>query len=417
MSERDPSGSQGASPSASSASSSPPRARRKAFLTYALVGAGVATSLVAIAARRAPAPVTVAQPVTAVAPVIQPAVPAARPRVELVFALDTTSSMSGLIEGAKRKIWSLASFVAQGQPTPDLRVGLVAYRDVGDAYVTRVFDLDDDLDRVYARLRGLRAEGGGDTPEHVARALDEAVRKMSWSDQQGVVKVIYLVGDAPPHTDYDDGYDLKKAARAAVDAGIAVHTIRCGDDSETESVWRKIASLGHGQFMTVEQNGGMAEVHTPFDDELANLHDRLSGTALGYGAGAAGVRAAVASAAAAPAEVKADRARFLVAKGKAVGGRGDLVADVASGAVTLEAVAPSALPPELAGMDKAALKANIETREMERAAITRRIDQVSRQREEHLARRPAKAARDGFDEVAKAALRKSVEKAGAGFKL
>src|SRR5262249_16243528 len=50
---------------------------------------------------------------------------AARPRVELVFALDTTGSMSGLIEGAKRKIWSLASYIAQGQPTPDLRVGLI----------------------------------------------------------------------------------------------------------------------------------------------------------------------------------------------------------------------------------------------------------------------------------------------------
>jgi Mg-chelatase subunit ChlD len=59
----------------------------------------------------------------------QPGIATQRPRVELVFALDTTSSMSGLIEGAKRKIWSLASFVAQGQPTPDLRVGLVAYRE------------------------------------------------------------------------------------------------------------------------------------------------------------------------------------------------------------------------------------------------------------------------------------------------
>src|SRR4030095_11355722 len=124
-----------------------------------------------------------------------------RPRVELVFALDTTGSMSSLIEGAKQKIWSLASFVAQGQPTPDLRVGLVAYRDVGDVYVTKVFDLDSDLHRVYARLRRFNADRGGDGPEHVARALDDAVNRMSWSGEQSVIKVIYLVGDAPPHTD------------------------------------------------------------------------------------------------------------------------------------------------------------------------------------------------------------------------
>ena len=153
--------------------------------------------------------------------VATPPAPAARPRVELVFALDTTSSMSGLIEGAKQKIWSLASFVAQGQPTPDLRVGLVAYRDIGDAYVTKVFDLDQDLDRVYRRLRSFRADGGGDTPEHVARALDESVRKMSWSQAPEVVKIIYLVGDAAPHTDYDDGYDYVRSARAAAKKGIA----------------------------------------------------------------------------------------------------------------------------------------------------------------------------------------------------
>jgi Mg-chelatase subunit ChlD len=213
------------------------RRPRRPLLTYIILSAGLLTSIAALGAyRRAgmpatsspvlakPAPIAVAPPPASATPrlsatpaPIQVAAPAqkARPRVDLVFALDTTGSMGGLIDGAKRKIWSLASFVAQGQPTPDLRVGLVAYRDVGDAYVTRVYDLDADLDRVYKRLHALRAEGGGDTPEHVARALDEAVHKMSWSANAEAVKVIYLVGDAPPHTDYRDGYDYGRAARAA----------------------------------------------------------------------------------------------------------------------------------------------------------------------------------------------------------
>src|SRR5207302_10064013 len=88
-------------------------------------------------------------------------VPKAPPRVEIVFALDTTGSMSGLIDGAKRKIWSIAQFVANGQPKPDVRIGLVAYRDVGDAYVTRFYDLDGDLDNVFERLSSVQAEGGG----------------------------------------------------------------------------------------------------------------------------------------------------------------------------------------------------------------------------------------------------------------
>src|SRR6059058_1939318 len=105
----------------------------------------------------------------------------AQPRVEVVFCLDTTGSMGGLIDGAKQKIWSLCNQIAGGKPTPDLKVGLVAYRDRGDAYVTKVIDLTDDLDAIHTQLMGFRAAGGGDFPESVNQALNEAVTKISWS--------------------------------------------------------------------------------------------------------------------------------------------------------------------------------------------------------------------------------------------
>src|SRR5215831_11048535 len=143
-----------------------------------------------------------------------------KPRVEVVFALDTTGSMGGLIQGAKEKIWSIASHIAQGQPTPELRVGLVAYRDKGDAYVTKDFDLTTDLDEVFDHLMSFKAEGGGDDPEHVSKALWDSVHKMHWS--QDSMKMIFLVGDAPPHTDYDDGYDYHKIAKEAASRGILI---------------------------------------------------------------------------------------------------------------------------------------------------------------------------------------------------
>jgi hypothetical protein len=71
-----------------------------------------------------------------------------RPRVEVAFVLDTTGSMGGLIEGAKRKIWLVARRIGEGQPRPDLRIALVAYRDRGDQYVTRVHDFTGDMDAV-----------------------------------------------------------------------------------------------------------------------------------------------------------------------------------------------------------------------------------------------------------------------------
>jgi len=65
----------------------------------------------------------------------------AKPTIEVAFVLDTTGSMSNLIEGAKRKIWSIATAIADGNADADIRMGLVAYRDIGDDYVTRTFDL------------------------------------------------------------------------------------------------------------------------------------------------------------------------------------------------------------------------------------------------------------------------------------
>ena len=38
--------------------------------------------------------------------------------------LDTTGSMAGLIDGAKRKIWSIANQLASGQPRPKVRIAL-----------------------------------------------------------------------------------------------------------------------------------------------------------------------------------------------------------------------------------------------------------------------------------------------------
>ena len=104
-----------------------------------------------------------------------------KPRVEVVFCLDTTSSMTGLIDAAKQKIWAISNQIAGGRPTPHVKIGLVAYRDRGDAYVTKVIDLTDDLDAIHGHLMGFKAEGGGDFPESVNQALNEAVTKITWS--------------------------------------------------------------------------------------------------------------------------------------------------------------------------------------------------------------------------------------------
>ena len=151
-----------------------------------------------VAANPAPPPVPAPPPIQ-----VDPAA-AIKPRVEVVFVLDTTGSMGGLIQTAKEKIWSIASTMAAANQGPEVRMGLVAYRDRGDAYVTRVVDLSSDLDSMYATLMDFRAEGGGDGPESVNQALHDAVHRISWSQDENTYRAVFLVGDAPPHMDYPD---------------------------------------------------------------------------------------------------------------------------------------------------------------------------------------------------------------------
>ena len=162
-------------------------------------------------------------------------------------------------------------------------MGLVAYRDRGDAYVTQVVDLNRDLDSMYAKLMDFEADGGGDGPEAVNEALEAAIQRMSWSQDQSTYKVVFLVGDAPPHMDYQDDVKYRQVVAAAVAKGIVVNTIQCGSLGETVAPWQHIASLGRGRYFTVEQAGSAVAIETPFDAQIATLAAELDGTRLYYG--------------------------------------------------------------------------------------------------------------------------------------
>lgn len=250
-----------------------------------------------------------------------------RPHIDVVFVLDTTGSMWGLIEGAKAKIWSIANQMVSARPTPRLRIGLVAYRDRGDEYLTRRFDLSDDIDAVYENLQAFSAGGGNDTPESVNQALHEAVKDMTWSPGRDALKFIFLVGDAPPHMDYLDDVKYPAICQMAVKKDVIVNTIQCGGIAVTMPVWKEIAGLSEGSYVAIGQSGDMQVVSTPMDASLARLNREIGTTIVAYGnereRGAVMAKQAVAEAAPAPAA--ADRLAYNVATAKVVQGGGDLV--------------------------------------------------------------------------------------------
>ncbi|MCP4876379.1 MAG: VWA domain-containing protein [Gammaproteobacteria bacterium] len=204
-------------------------------------------------------------------------------RIEVVFVLDTTSSMSGLIQAAKEKIWSIATSMASAQENPDIKMGLVAFRDRGDAYITRVFDLSDDLDSMYSSLMDFRAQGGGDGPESVNQALYDSIHKVSWSQDSNVYKVVFLVGDAPPHMDYPNDVKYPITLATAARKGIVVNAIQSGQHQYTRPAWQQIASLGHGEYFQVADSGNAVAVSTPFDEKLSTLAAELEDTRLYFG--------------------------------------------------------------------------------------------------------------------------------------
>jgi hypothetical protein len=221
-------------------------------------------------------------------PVIQPTIQvippiSARPKVELVFALDTTSSMSGLINAAKEKIWSIASTMASAQPAPEISIGLVAYRDRGDSYVTKRINLSQDLDAVYAQLLELKAEGGGDGPESVNAALYDAVNLMNWSKDTNSYKVVFLVGDAPGHHDYPNDVPFSESVELAASKGIIINTIQAGKNSSMIKEWQKIAALGFGDSFQVGQQGSAIAIQTPFDSDIVAASESFESTRVYYG--------------------------------------------------------------------------------------------------------------------------------------
>jgi hypothetical protein len=191
---------------------------------------------------------------------------ASRPHIDLAFCIDTTGSMQGEIDAVKAKTKEIVARLAGGKPSPVIRVGLVAYRDRGDQYVTKVFPFSENIDQVVKDISSLRADGGGDAPESVNEALHVAVNDLNWEKEKKTLKLLFLIGDAGPHT-YPKDYDWRTEAKNAIASGIQINTLGCPgleDFAENEGVgvFKEVARLSDGKFewlsykSEVAQHGG-----------------------------------------------------------------------------------------------------------------------------------------------------------------
>lgn len=348
----------------------------------------------------------------------KPTTAKAKPKVEVVFCLDTTGSMGGLIEAAKQKIWAICNQIASGKPTPDLKVGLVAYRDKRDAYVTRVYDLSADLDAIYGTLKTFQAQGGGDTPEHVNQALYEAVHKIKWNTDKKTLRIIFLVGDAPGHMDYTDDVKYPETCKEACKKGIIINAVQCGNAEACARQFRDICAKAEGTYVQIEQQGGVVAVATPYDRRLGEISDELARSTLVYGnrrkqaEGASKARAATAL----PTEAKADRGAFLGKDGKAAAY--DLLDAVKRKEVNLEKLKKEELPPALQKMDVKEQKAYLKKLDEKRAGLAREARELDQKRSDFIKKKLAETKKGGktaFDTQVLEMLRKQARRANIDY--
>jgi Mg-chelatase subunit ChlD len=344
-----------------------------------------------------------------------------KPCIEVCFVLDTTGSMGGLIEGAKQKIWSIANEMISAQPTPELKLGLIGYRDRGDEYVVKSFSLTDDIDAIYGHLREFQAGGGGDAPESVNEALAEAIHKMPWSGDSKVLKIIFLVGDAPPHMDYPNGPKYPDLCREAAKKDLIINTIQCGKMAETKPIWQEIAKLSEGSYVGISQSGNVAVISTPMDKELSRLNERIGTTLIPYGDSKlqAEVHAKYAMAASAPVAAMADRLTYNSKTGKALQGRGELVDALNDKRLKLDEIDQKQLPTELQKLDRNELQKRIAKTRDERADLQNQIVEVSKKREAYIQsenkRLAAEGKGDAFDQKVAETLRAQAAKKGISY--
>jgi hypothetical protein len=171
--------------------------------------------------------------------------------LDLVFVMDTTGSMRDELRDLQANLVGVIRILSR--LAASLRVGFVAYKDHGDAYVTRVFPLGS-MDGPASRqiidfVQGIKAEGGGDIPEPIDEALAAAMALQWRNNAQGRIIVI---GDATVHAaNRTRTLELaERFRRSSPDSKWprSVSTIFTGKGSGARAFFRSLAEAGGGDF-------------------------------------------------------------------------------------------------------------------------------------------------------------------------
>ena len=195
--------------------------------------------------------------------------------LDVLFLVDSTGSMADEIKRIKETLVSISGRIDALPSRPDLRFGMVVYRDRGDEYVTRTYGFTRGIREFVRDVRGVAAEGGGDYPESLNEALQVAVREVDWRLGEGA-RLVFMFADAPPHLDYPQDYDYAEEMQIAHRRGIKIFPIASsGLDPQGEYIFRQIAQQTKGRFLFLLYGGDTP--HSVEQYTVNNLDDLVVG--------------------------------------------------------------------------------------------------------------------------------------------
>lgn len=178
--------------------------------------------------------------------------------LDLMLVIDTTGSMTDELNYLIAELKSIVGEVRAAHPQVSIRFGLVVYRDEGDQYVVRSFDFTDSLDEMQDQLSKQRASGGGDYPEAMDQALATAL-EAQWRDGN-TARMLFLVADAPPHT--EKMMTTFEHAQIARQKDISIFPLAAsGVADEAEYIMRLAAVITQGRYLFLTDDSGVGNSH------------------------------------------------------------------------------------------------------------------------------------------------------------
>lgn len=317
--------------------------------------------------------------------------------IKVALLLDTSNSMDGLINQAKAYLWDVVnelSYARCGGKAPNLLIALYEYGNDGlserEGYMRQVTGFTEDLDELSEKLFSLTTNGGS---EFCGAVIQTSLRELDWGRDADDLKLIFIAGNEPftqGRVSYSD------AARDAVEKGVVVNTIHCGDyETGVRGMWADGAKQGHGTYMAINHNEEIVQVKTPYDAAILQLNIQLNGTYIPYGtrgAHKAEMQAEQdANAASVNAEIALKRA-VSKSSGMYQNSGWDLVDAAKDKGFEYEKLKKEELPKELKGKSAAELRTYIVEKTKEREAIQTKIRELNEKRDVYIAKEQKQSA-------------------------